>query len=204
MFKNRKKLKTTLIGVLIIIVIIMMITPLILKNYAINNSKELVGRQIEIGTLKYNYFTSTVKVFDFKMFEKNEQDKFTTFDTLIVNLEPYRLLFNEKVVEQFYLQGLMVKTTMKDSIFNFDDLIAFNSQESDTIVEESETFKYDISNIELKDAHFVFDNQNVGKTTDIEEFSFLIPYIGWDQEHKSSADVKFNLDNGGFIESSLN
>lgn len=198
------KRKKVLIFLLILILGLLLFLPTIIKNYAINNSKELVGRQIDIGTLKYNYFTSTIKVYNFKMFEQNERDEFTTFDTLIINIEPYRFIFNEKVVEQFYLQGLTVKTIMKDSIFNFDDLIAFHSEEPEAELEESESFKYDISNIELQDAHFIFDNQNVGKITDIDEFSFIIPYIGWDQEHKSSADVKFNLDNGGFIESSLN
>lgn len=198
------KKKKILLAIFFSFVIALFFLPTLIKNYAINNSKELVGRQIDIGSLKYNYFTSTVKVYDFKMFEQNEQDNFTTFDTLIVNIEPYRFIFNEKVVEQFYLKGLTVKTIMKDSTFNFDDLIAFHSEQPEAQPEESETFKYDISNIELKDAHFIFDNQNVGKITDIDDFSFFIPYIGWDQEHKSSADVKFNLDNGGYIESSLN
>jgi len=186
-----------------ILIVLLIFLPTIIKNYAIKNSKELVGRQIDIGKLKVNYFSSTMKVYDFKMFEKNDQDEFTTFDTLIVNIEPYRLLFNEKVVEQFYIKGLMVKTVMKDSVFNFDDLIAFHSGEAEKEI-ESEPFKYDISNIELKEANFYFDNQNVGKETHIEDFSFLIPNIGWDQEQKTNADVKFNFENGGYLESSLN
>lgn len=121
-----KRLKI-LLGIIIVITLIMFFLPNLIKNYVINNSKELIGRQIDVGKLKYNYFSSTLKVCDFKMFEQNEQDEFTTFDTLIINLEPYRFLFNEKVVEQFYIGGLMVKTVMKDSTFNFDDLIAFHS-----------------------------------------------------------------------------
>ena len=35
-------------------------------------------------------------------------------------------------------------------------------------------------------------------------FSFVIPHIGWDQEEKSNADVKFNFKNGGYFESALN
>jgi hypothetical protein len=188
-----------------IILIGLFFLPTIIKNYAINNSKELIGRQIDIGNLKYNYFSSTVQVYDFKMFEQNNKDHFTTFDTLIINLEPLRFLYNEKVIERFYVKGLMVKTVMKDSVFNFDDLIAFQATETDTLtVVNEEPFKYKISNIELKDANFFFDDQNVGKETHIEDFSFLIPYIGWNQEKKSNADVKFNFKNGGYLESKLN
>lgn len=199
-----KRLKI-LLGIIIVITLIMFFLPNLIKNYVINNSKELIGRQIDVGKLKYNYFSSTLKVCDFKMFEQNEQDEFTTFDTLIINLEPYRFLFNEKVVEQFYIGGLMVKTVMKDSTFNFDDLIAFHSEPKDTITaEDQEPFKFSISNIELKDSNFFFDNKNVGKETHIKDFSFVIPHIGWDQEEKSNADVKFNFENGGYFRSALN
>ena len=186
-----------------LILLLLFIAPGIIKNYTIHNSKELLGRQIDIGKIKYNYFSSTLKVYDFKMFEKNDTDAFTTFDTLILNIEPYRFVLNQKVVEQFYVKGLMVKTVMKDAVFNFDDLIAFHS--SDSITDnEPESFKYEISNIELKDASFYFDNQVVGKETHIENFSFLIPNISWNQEQKSNADVKFKFENGGYLESSLN
>jgi len=189
----------------VVVLLLLFVLPMTLKNYAVSNSKELLGRQIEIGKLKYNYFTSTAKVYDFKMFEQNEKDVFTSFDTLIVNIEPYRFLFNEKVVEQFYIKGLMLKTIMKDSLFNFDDLITFHAQDTvPTEDQDAETFKYDISNIELKDSNFFFDNQNVGKETHIEDFSFVIPYIGWNQEEKSNAAIKFNFKNGGYFQSALN
>ena len=205
---KNKKMKLRYKGLLIgagVIVLILLFLPMIIKNYAINNSKDLVGRQIQIENVKYNYFTSTLKVHDFKMFEQNEKDVFTSFDTLIVNVEPYRFLFNEKVVEQFYIKGLMVKTVMKDSVFNFDDLITFHNQDTAATVDKNAgTFKYDISNIELKDSNFFFDNQNVGKETHIEDFSFIIPYIGWNQQEKSNADIKFNFKNGGYFQSALN
>jgi hypothetical protein len=201
MSKNKK----ILLAILLIILIALFFLPTLIKNYTIKNSKELVGRKIDIGTLKYNYFSSTVKVYDFKMFEQNDTDHFTTFDTLIINLEPLQLLKDKIEIEQFYIKGLMVKTVMQDSTFNFDDLIAFHATPNDSLNnDDTDPLKYSISEIELKDAHFIFDNQNVGKITDINDFSFFIPHIGWDQEHKSSADLKFNLVNGGFIETSLN
>jgi hypothetical protein len=200
-----KKTKNILLIVLGVILLILAFLPTFIKSYAINNSKELLGRQIDIGKIKYNYFSSTAKVYDFKMFEQNGTDVFTTFDTLIVNIEPYRFLFNEKVVEQFYIKGLMVKTVMQDSTFSFDDLIAFHSEPEDSIPkEDQEPFKFSISNIELKDSNFFFDNKNVGRETHIEDFSFVIPHIGWDQEEKSNADVKFNFKNGGYFQSALN
>jgi hypothetical protein len=201
----KKKVNRIIAVIAGIIIIILALLPFFIKQYAISHSQELLGRQIDIGSLKYNYFSSTAKVYNFKMFEQNGIDEFTTFDTLIINLEPYRLIFNETVIEQFYLEGLMVKVVMNDSFFNFDDLIAFHTQDSLSIEEDTgDSFKYNISDIGLKDANFFFDNKNVGKETRIEDLSFMIPYIGWDQEEKSNADIKFNFQNGGYFQSSLN
>ena len=197
--------KKILIGVLVIILLVLFFLPGIIKNYAVNNSKELIGRKIDISALHYNYLSSTAKVYDFKMLEENEQDDFIKFDTLILNLEPYKLFFNETVIEQFYIDGLTVNTTLKDSVFNFDDLIAFHTQENDTVTtEETETVKYDISNIELKNANFFFNNKNVDHTTHIDDFSIFMDNISWNKEEKSNADIKFNFNNGGYLETSLN
>jgi hypothetical protein len=199
------KRKTIILALLVFVIIVLFFLPTIVKNHVINNSKELIGRQVSIGDLKYNYFSSTAKVLDFKMFEENGSTEFVTFDTLVINVEPYRLLFNEKVVEQFYIKGLMVNVVLQDSTFNFDDLIAFHSEENDSITEvETEVFKYDISNIELKEANFFFDNKNVNHVTSVDDFEIFIPNIGWNQEEKSNADIKFNFKNGGYLESSLN
>jgi hypothetical protein len=201
-----KKRYLFVLGFALLITVLLIFLPSILKNYAINNSKELIGRQIDIGNLKYNYFSSTVQVSDFKMFEHNSQEHFATFDILILNLEPLKLVNDKLEIEQLYLKGLMLNAVMKDSTFNFDDLIAFHTQtdsiEIDTTKEKP--FKYSISQIELKDANFFFDNQNIGKETHINDFSFSIPYIGWDQEKKSNADIKFNFKKGGYFESVLN
>jgi len=199
------KKKKILIGFVLLIVIALIFLPTIIKNYTINNSKELIGRQVDIGKLKYNYFSSTVRVYDFKMFENNDKEHFTTIDTLILNLEPLQLFKDKIEIEQLYLKGLMVKTVMQDSTFNFDDLIAFHSEPEDSLnIEDQEPFKYSISNIEVKDSNFFFDNKNVGRETHIEDLSFIIPQIGWDQEEKSNADVKFNFKNGGYFQSALN
>lgn len=206
MITLHKKTRNILLIVFGVLFLILVFLPTLIKNYAIKHSKELIGRQIDMETLKYNYFTSTLKVTNFKMFESNETDYFTTFETLIVDLEPLKLIKDKIEIEQIFLEGLMVKTVMKDSIFNFDDLIAFHSKEEDTsdAPEEEEPFKYSLSNLELKGANFHFDNQNVGRETHIEDFSFFIPHVGWDQEAKSNADLKFNFKKGGYLQSSLN
>lgn len=202
---KKKTLKIVLVVTGIIILFLLFI-PSFVKRYAVNNSKELLGRQIQIEKLKYNYFTSTIKIYDFKLLEQNESDTFIAFDTLILNLEPLQLFKDKIEIEALYLKGLDIKVTMKDSLFNFDDLINFHMAEEDSINKdvEEESLKYSLSNLELKNADFHFNNQDIDHITDINNISFLVPYIGWDQEEKSNADVKFNFPRGGYFETKLN
>ncbi|MGB5461719.1 MAG: DUF748 domain-containing protein, partial [Eudoraea sp.] len=192
-------------GVAVLVLFILLFSAVIAKNYIIKNSKELLGRQVQIEKLRINYFTGTIKVFDFQMFEANDKDVFASFDTLVVDMEPYGYFKDHFVMENFYLQGLKVQLTQKDSIFNFDDLIAFHMP-ADSVPEDTlqDPIKYSLSNLELKQSYFTFDDQNVGKITHIDDFSFFIPFVGWDQKEKSNADFKFKFKRGGYFESKLN
>ena len=193
------------VGVILLLVIFMILAPSIVKRYIVNNSEELIGRKTEISSLKYNYFTSVIKVYDFKLFEKNDTEVFASLDTLILNLEPLKLISSTLEIEQLYLKGFMAKAIMKHSEFNFDDLVALaNDKEQDTTVRiDSDPFKYNVSNIEIKDSKFVFDDQNVNKETSIDNIAFTIPNISWNQEEKSNADIQFNFENGGYFESAV-
>jgi hypothetical protein len=185
----------------------MILAPSLIKNYVVKNSPELIGRQISLDKLTYNYFTSTASAYNFKMYESNGKDDFISFDTLIIDLEPLKYFQDIKEIEQFYVKGLTVSIIMQDSTFNFDDLIEFHSSEDSTALSDdpaNDVFKYAISNIALKKSNFYFDNRNVDKLTEIEDFDFSMPFIGWDQQEKSNADLKFDLKNGGYVRSDLN
>ena len=204
MASKRKILKYTGIGLLALLILTLIFLPTFVKNYAINNSKELFGRQIDIGKLKFNYFTSTATVYDFKMFEANDADVFTSFDTLIVNTVPYKYISNIKALDRFYLQGLTVNMIKNGDAYNFDDLVAFHTAEDSTAEdsEPDEEFKYVLEDLALKDGAFNYYDVQIEDTIVIRDFDLAIPVIIWDQENDSNADIAFHMGDYGFITSS--
>jgi hypothetical protein len=72
----------------------------------VKRSKDLIGRQISLSKLKVNYLTSTIRIIDFNMLEADEEEVFVSFDTLLVNLAPLKLIRKNLVIQQFYLKGL--------------------------------------------------------------------------------------------------
>lgn len=193
-----------LIGILILLLIL---APGIAKRYTISHSKELIGRQIEMDKLKVNYFTGMIRVTDFTMFEADNTSPFITFDTLIVNLVPFQFFIDKFVLDEFYLRGLHVNLVQTDSSFNFDDLVEFHSSQEDTIASSdttgAEPTRFHLSNIALKHATIEFDDRNINKVTALRDVSFFVPYIGWDQEEKSEAGLRFAFKNEGYFESTI-
>ena len=201
----KKILRYGPLALLALIVLALLVLPNIAKEYVINNSKELIGRQVYMDKLAINYFNGKVSVYDFKMFEPNEKDAFISFDTLVLNTVPYKYLFNVGALDQFYLDGLVINISKKDSVFNFDDLVALHMAKDSTesTPQANGTFKYILNNLELKRANLNFYDGNIDQTTSIDDFSFFVPHIYWDQENQSNADLKFNIADGGRITSNF-
>ena len=120
--------KIFLIACIAFILVILLILPGIARRMAVNNSEKWFGRRIELEGLRINYFTSTVRLRDFKVYEANGQDVFTRFDTLLVDAVLWRLMKKELVVEHILLSGLRSNIIQEDSIFNFTDLVEFYSK----------------------------------------------------------------------------
>jgi hypothetical protein len=200
--------------VLLILSIIILLTiasgiflPTILKNVTIRNSKEWIGRQVELEKLKINYFNGKLQLIDFTFYESDDSSVFVSFDTLILNTEPYRLLFDEFVIERLHLSGLHVNIILYDSAFNFDDLIAFHSTESSGNQQDSISsppLQFELSNLELNGSFITIRDDAIKKEMEINNLDFFIPYIAWNQEDRSQAGLKFNFKNGGYFQSNIN
>ena len=102
---------------------------------------------------------------------------------------------------------MKAKVIQYDSTFNFDDLVAFYTPKEDSVPEDTTSsgpLQFHFSNIELKGAEFIYDDKTINKTTTLNDLSFFIPYIGWNQDEKSEADLRFSFKKEGYFESSIN
>ncbi len=202
----KKNIYKIILLFLAILSIVLFLAPILTKNYLVKNSKNLIGTQIEIEDLKYNYFTSVLSVCGLKIFECENTNELITLDTLLLNLAPLKLLNNNLTIEELYVSGLNVKAVLKDSIFNFDTLLNFYTQPDVSITsQETETnpLVHSISNIAFKHSSFLFDNQDIESKLGFKDISFIVPHIVYGGKAKSNGSIKFNFDNGGYVESEL-
>ena len=202
---TRKILKIALITIVFLIVISMMVLPKVVVNYISNNGETLVGRKLSIQDMSVNYFKGKIEVVDFVMFEENKKDSFVSFDTLKVDLKPLRYFSDEINIESLDIDGVSVNLKMKDSVFNFDDIITFfeDNSESSSNEQESSSLALNLSNFNLKNSELKFYNQNLNDLTHLEDLSFFLPHIELGKDQVSQGDFKFNLENGGTVKTNF-
>ncbi|NMM47717.1 DUF748 domain-containing protein [Marinigracilibium pacificum] len=200
----KKIIVYSLLGIVSIILIALILLPFVAPGYIEKHSKEWIGRSVSLEKMRINYFTGTLRLYDFNLYEKDDSTVFVGFDTLILDTEPYRLFGNTFVVEQFYLQGLFVDVIMYDSAFNFDDLLELGN-DSTSVEEEppsdEEPMRFELSDMELKDAVFIIQDAEIQDSIEMDNFDFFLPHLVWDQDEESEADIKFDFKNGGYFES---
>ncbi len=189
-------------GLIVLIVAALISLPHLAKNYINKHGKEFTGRKLSVNQIHINYFTTTINIIDFKMFEANDTETFVAFDTLTVNINPIRLLSSELEIEQLRLVKPVATITRKDTVYNFDDIIAFfNSKpKKETPSKPSKPLKYVLKNISMEKGKLTFIDKTVNFTKVMSNLGFTVPYVRYDQAEISEAGVKFFFENGGYLQ----
>ena len=189
-------------ALIILIIIALIALPPVAKKYINEHGKEYVGRKLSVDQLRINYFTSTFSIIGFRMFEADEQTPFVAFDSLTVDINPLRLFSSELDIEKIRFVKPEVTIIRTDSVFNFDDIIAFfNSKpKTDTVSKPSGPYKYVIRNISLISGKVTFNDKAINYTNIMSNLGFTIPYVSYNREQISEAGLKFYFENGGFLQ----
>jgi len=200
---KRKLLIVASTIILTVIVSAMIFTPYVARWYINKNGIELIGRNMNIEKIRINYFTFTFRIIGFKLFEKNNTSVFTEFDTLLIDLQPIKLIQSELVVKRLWLINPVSRITKRDSVFNFSDIIEFFSTTDTTAVKDTDStksdFKYEFSDIRLIKGRIGYTDEDIHNTTLLNNLSFSIPYLSWNQKESSKAGLNFNFRNGGYF-----
>lgn len=205
----KKVLKITGIAVLALIISTLILTPSISRWYINNNGMKLIGRKISVERIRINYLTSTFRIIGFRIHEKDNTKIFTGFDTLLVDIQPLKLIKSELALKRLYLINPMADISKRDTIFNFSDITQFFTSPDSTGLQETtgvkdtaesvSDFKFEFKDIRFSNGLISYTDKDVNNTTVLKNLSFSIPYISWNQTESSKAGLKFNFQNGGYF-----
>jgi len=200
---KKKIIRAVIAIVLVFLVSVMVFAPLIARHYINKNGKELTGRTINLKKIRVNYFSFTIRAIGFTMFEKNDTSVFTGFDTLLVDLQPLKLIRSELSVKRLWLINPVSKITKRDTVYNFTDIVDFFSAPDTAAMEDTSSakseFKFELSDIRLRNGNISYTDEDINHTTILDNLNFTIPYLSWNQKESSKAGLRFNFRNGGYF-----
>ncbi len=202
----KKRILLLLIVFFGVIFLILLFLPEIVRIYAEKHSRDYIGRKVTIEKVRLNYFTTTVRVDGFKVYEPDDSTVFVSFEGLLLNLQPLNLISNELFIERLHLNGLYAKIIQEDSTFNFDDIIEFLNKPAGTANPDTtptEPMRFRMTDFRLSHSNLIFDDRNVGKASHLRDFSLEVPSIVWNRGENTDAGINFNFGDGGYFKADL-
>jgi hypothetical protein len=197
-----KKRYKILLGILLFVFAILFAAPRIGRWYIVKHSHELIGRNLEINKIRFNYFTGTLHVSDAKLYESDSKTVFLSFNQLKVNLDYLPLLKNELFVKNISLDDPFVEVLQNSDKFNFSDLTASDSSAAKKDTIPSKPMKYIINNIRISRGYVKYTDIALNHTIALDKLDLLIPGFTWNSD-STNLNVDFRFVDGGGLYSNL-
>ena len=164
--------------VLFLLLIIEIVVPLIAKNYIVNHAKELIGRQVDVGSLGLNIFTGSICIEDFTLYEADDTANFISFDLLDVNASIVGFLQGKIEIESLLLQQAQYNIIQDGTRFNFSDMIDFFAPDSTLQADTTASdWKIIINNIDISRNQLNYQDCSIGSEWHLHDLSLAIPSI---------------------------
>lgn len=198
-----KKWHKIILGIIFFFAVILFSAPRVAKWYIVKHSMEIIGRNLEIGKIRLNYFNGTLRINDLRLYEADGKTTFASFSRLKVNLDYPPLLRKEIFVKYISLENPYGQVIQDGSKFNFSDL----TEQKDTTTAEVDTvqsspMKYIINNIGIAGGYVKYTDLVLDHTIALNNLDLNIPGFTWNSD-STNLIMDFRFVDGGGLYSSL-
>lgn len=194
--KKGMKIALWAFGILIVLVIIILaLTPTLSENYIEDNDLELIGREIEIGDIDFNYFTGELEVIGLDLKENESAETFVSFDELLVDLWVSKLFGGSVYVEKVRLSGLYAQISQEGENFNFDDLLESGSDTIPSDAEQSGDWHMTLKDIDLSNNSLVYRSDLLPELR-VDSLRLTCPHVS-DTSKEIFSEISLHLATGG-------
>ncbi|MDH4092428.1 MAG: DUF748 domain-containing protein [Cyclobacteriaceae bacterium] len=171
---------------LILVFILLTIGNRLARNYIQNNGEAWIGRKLALGSVRINPLNFSFALHDLKVYEKDSDTVFFSFDRFYANISPFAYLFNKRlVITEMELTAPQVRIVMNKNSFNFDDLLQRFVKSSDSTVREQEPtqapIRFAIEDVSLTNGAVDFMNETFGGALSLDSIFLRCPAVSADQ-----------------------
>lgn len=196
--KITRKTKIILLSILLGTCALFIFLPIFIKSYINNNGQKLTGRTISLEGLYHNPLTGYTRLNGFQMMEQYDSAVFVSFDTLIINLDMYKMFARTLSVSTIRLVNPQIQVNKLDTAFNYTDLaIRFADEYNETPEsEEDPSLNIELKNITLAQGVLQFSNLVTKREWLFDDIDISIPGLYFDNQN-TNVDLDLALRDGG-------
>lgn len=203
------KLKTwhkIVLGIMLFIVLILFAAPRIARKYIVNHSHEIIGRRVDIGKVRINYFSGAVKISELMFYEQDELTSFVSFEKLLVNLDYWPLLRNELLISKISLEKFYCNIEQEGDQFNFSELLAkddstqLEEEPQDTTDADPMIMTFNDITISHSQAHYT--DLLLDHSISLNDLNLHVPGFSLNTG-STNLEVEFEFSQGGGLHSAL-
>ncbi len=191
-------------SLVLLVVLFFTLLPSFVKRYVNQSGKELCGRNLVLDGVYHNPITGYTRFTGFQMLEREDTATFASFDTLVINLDLYKLLAGTFSISELRLVGPEININQVDTVYNFSDLIErFSQPESlppDTTAEQG--LNIELKNISLTHGLTTYRDLVSNREWHFDDIDVAIPGVYFDNQN-TNVDLDLRLVDGGEILSNM-
>ncbi len=197
--KKRYKIITSII---LSVTLLLFAVPRVAGWYVVGHSHKLIGRNLAIDKIRFNYFTGTLNITTLKLYEADSKTVFLSFNRLKINIDYLPLFRNEIFVKYIILDDPNVKVLQNGDLFNFSDLIKSDTTAVITDTVPERPLKYIINNISITGGIVKYTDQVLNHSISMNRVDLNIPGFTWNSD-STNLGIDFRFTDGGRLFSNL-
>jgi hypothetical protein len=191
----------------VLLALVLALFPIGIKWYILKNSREIIGRQITVDKIRFNYLNGGVRVQNFKLYETDGTSEFAGIDNFEMNLGLLGLLKRNIVLSSVHIDGLRANILQDGDRFNFSDLLYRFSDstdiDTDTVNVAAEPSFMDhwtltVKNFQVSNTGLLYRDLKYKEEIGFEDIRFLLPVFTLG-DSSSTADLYLNFESGGSL-----
>lgn len=170
--------------------------PPVVEKYITEHCRELTGRRVDLGDLRFNLFTGKIRIDGLRIFETDDSTSFVALEKLEMKMRLLPLLQRRITVGHMAVTHPEIYIRQNRLDFNFDD-ITEHLRSLDPRRGQSSKWDVGIDNISIESGAMRYTDVELGISGGFEDFDISIP--GLRLAENSDRGLKFNFADGGSI-----
>jgi outer membrane protein OmpA-like peptidoglycan-associated protein len=151
--------------------------PSFVKKTAIEQTREKIGRKLEIGEVAFNPFRLALTASGITLYEADGKTPFFSAKSLLVNASSSSLFRLAPVLDEIKLAAPEVHVVRLDAEgighYNFSDIL----DRIDALPKSDSKSLFSLANVQLQDGRIRFEDKVTGKNIDIAALQIGLPFL---------------------------